>query len=138
MAWSRPRSRTPSAWPTFESASWKPGSHMLDELDLDDDLLFGGDSRTPNAVYWEKNYARMRGYVHSFAKLALDESISLYQVSQLQRDLDTALVQYVNYREQQVRKKLTIKALRNSATREPEERASYLAKADELEAELSK
>jgi hypothetical protein len=105
---------------------------MLDDLETDELLSERGDPTDPDAVYWGKNYARMRGYLASFRDLTLKDSISLYQVQQFQSDLDTA-VDYVNEREKQARKRLRDAKLRNVTGREPEEAAAYLAKADALE-----
>lgn len=82
---------------------------MLDELDIDEvwpeDRQFGG---TPNAEYWRKNYARLEGLLRRFQDLALtDESISLSEVGQLQRALETA-TECVDERERQERKRLQI------------------------------
>jgi hypothetical protein len=113
---------------------------MLDELELnidfndDDDnaWFFGRGTGGTDGEYWRKNYQRMVGYLHRFRELALRDTISIYEVSQLQQELDTALT-YTASRERQVRERLKIKAMRDVTGREPEEAAAYLAKADQLE-----
>ncbi len=108
---------------------------MLNELDMDTDEFFQStDPRGESATYWHKNYARMTGYLRSFRELTLDDSITIYEVSQMQEELASAMG-YIADREQQVRKRLKIRGLRNlaSGTPYPEEAASALAKADALE-----
>lgn len=104
---------------------------MLDDPEIDV-WAEPGDYRHPNHVYWRKNYARLSGILSRFRDLALEDSISLYQVQQFQRDLDIA-VEYIDERERQARKRLRVAKLRNTDGRTPEETASYLAKADALE-----
>ena len=88
---------------------------MLDELDLDDllpeDRCFGG---TPNSKYRRTNYARLEGKVRRFRDLALDESISIDQVAELQRLLADAL-EYIDEREREERQRLLITTLEQRA-----------------------
>jgi hypothetical protein len=64
---------------------------VLDELDIDDDLFYERAPSQTEGEYWRKNYQRMVGYVRRFRELALHDTISAYEVGQLQRELDSAL-----------------------------------------------